>query len=104
MARELNETQIKDKLVAFVQYLLNTPEKATFFCVDGQIRQPNEILKAKGLPEKKLHFKLDFLLDFLKGIVDFPNEYIKIKVGGQIRPSLRLFCLRTANLGVTNSH
>ena len=81
MAEELNGTDLRENLVTFVENLLETPEDATFFCVKDQIKRPEGILREEGLPEKELHFNLNIFRRLLKGILDFPNEYIKIKVG-----------------------
>ena len=72
----------KDNLIKLVQTLLESPEDEVVFCVNNKFKLPNEVLGAKrNSPKKQLHFKPHSFVRYLKGVLNFPADYIPITVG-----------------------
>lgn len=70
----------KKKLKKLVRDLLKKPEDASFYCVEDEIIDPEAALRTKRL-KPKLYFKTSRLLRFFDGVLNFPNDYIPIRVG-----------------------
>lgn len=73
---EAERRSAKEVMIALAEALLESPKNAVFFSVDNQIQQSDQVLAEND----ELCLKTEKLVTFFKGVLNFPVEYIKIKV------------------------